>query len=119
MNTGKQAVKSSHGLVTTIGASCSDSVEYALEGSVFVAGACIQWLRDEMKMIENSAQSELVAREVEDTEGVYIVPAFTGLGAPYWDSYARGMVVGDPGDQQGSFCPGGVRIHCLSDLRCA
>ncbi len=94
MNTGKQAVKSSHGLVTTIAASCSDSVEYALEGSVFVAGACIQWLRDEMKLVESSAQSEAVAREVKDTDGVYIVPAFTGLGAPYWDSYARGMVVG-------------------------
>ena len=94
MNTGKTPVKSHHGLVTTIGASCSDSVEYALEGSVFVAGACIQWLRDELMMIESSAISEAVAREVEDTGGVYIVPAFTGLGAPYWDSHARGMAVG-------------------------
>ena len=94
MNTGKEAVTSRHGLVTTIAASCSDSVEYALEGSVFVAGACMQWLRDEMKMIETSADSEALAMSVPDTGGVYIVPAFTGLGAPYWDPYARGMVVG-------------------------
>ena len=94
MNTGKRAVKSNHGLVTTIAASCSDSVEYALEGSVFVAGACIQWLRDEMRMIDNAAASEALATSVADTDGVYIVPAFTGLGAPYWNPYARGMVVG-------------------------
>ena len=94
MNTGERAVTSHHGLVTTIAASTKNHVEYALEGSVFVAGACIQWLRDEMGMIESSAMSEGVAREVDDTNGVYIVPAFTGLGAPYWDSYARGMVVG-------------------------
>lgn len=94
MNTGRRAVVSSHGLVTTIAASCSDDVEYALEGSVFVAGASIQWLRDSMKMIESAPASEALAAQVEDTEGVYIVPAFTGLGAPYWNPYARGMVVG-------------------------
>lgn len=94
MNTGHRAVFSSHGLVTTIAASCSDNVEYALEGSVFVAGACIQWLRDEMKMIDTSAASEALAASVPDTSGVYIVPAFTGLGAPYWNPYTRGMVVG-------------------------
>ena len=94
MNTGKQAVKSRHGLVTTIGASCSDHVEYVLEGSVFVAGACIQWLRDEMKLLKTSADSQELAMSVGDTGGVYMVPAFTGIGAPYWNPYARGMVVG-------------------------
>ena len=94
MNTGRRAVESNHGLVTTIAASCSDDVEYALEGSVFVAGASIQWLRDSMKMIESAPASEALACQVEDTDGVYIVPAFTGLGAPYWNPYARGLVVG-------------------------
>ncbi len=94
MNTGRRAVESNHGLVTTIAASCSDDVEYALEGSVFVAGASIQWLRDSMKMIDSAPASEALARQVEDTDGVYIVPAFTGLGAPYWNPYARGLVVG-------------------------
>ncbi len=95
MNTGKTAVKSSHGLLTTIAASCcTDEIEYALEGSVFVAGAAIQWLRDNMRMLKNSSQSEEYADMVKDTNGVYIVPAFTGLGAPYWDQYARGTVVG-------------------------
>lgn len=94
MNTGRSAVESQSGLVTTIAASCSDRVEYALEGSVFVAGASIQWLRDAMKMIESAPESETLAEMAEDTQGVYIVPAFTGLGAPYWNPYARGMVVG-------------------------
>lgn len=94
MNTGHKAITSEHGLLTTIAASDNDEVEYALEGSVFVAGAAIQWLRDEMRMLKTSAQSEEYAREVEDTNGVYVVPAFTGLGAPYWNQYCRGMVVG-------------------------
>ena len=94
MNTGKKAVDSKHGLITTIAASDKDEVEYALEGSVFVAGAAIQWLRDEMRMIRNSAQSQKYAEAVKDTDGVYVVPAFTGLGAPYWNQYCRGMVVG-------------------------
>lgn len=94
MNTGKKAVESKHGLITTIAASDKDEVEYALEGSVFVAGAAIQWLRDEMRMIRNSAQSQKYAEAVKDTNGVYVVPAFTGLGAPYWNQYCRGMVVG-------------------------
>ncbi len=94
MNTGHKAIESKHGLLTTIAASDTDEVEYALEGSVFVAGAAIQWLRDEMRMLKSSAQSEEYANAVEDTNGVYVVPAFTGMGAPYWNQYCRGMVVG-------------------------
>jgi glycerol kinase len=94
MNIGKEPISSKHGLLTTIAASDNDEIEYALEGSVFVAGAAIQWLRDEMHMINNSAESEDYARAVKDTNGVYVVPAFTGLGAPYWNQYCRGMVVG-------------------------
>jgi len=94
MNVGHEPVFSQHGLVTTIAASCPGEVEYALEGSVFVAGAAIQWLRDEMRMIRSAAQSEEYALAVPDTGGVYVVPAFTGLGAPHWDQYARGAVVG-------------------------
>ena len=94
MNTGKRAVASENGLITTIAADTGEEVSYALEGSVFVAGAAIQWLRDEMRMIDSSAQSEEYARAVEDTNGVYVIPAFTGLGAPYWNQYCRGMVVG-------------------------
>ncbi len=94
MNTGHEAVKSEHGLVTTIAASTSKDVEYALEGSVFVGGASIQWLRDGLRMLKSAAQSEEYAKEVPDTDGVYVVPAFTGLGAPYWNQYARGTIVG-------------------------
>ena len=94
MHTGKQAITSGHGLLTTIAAGTGDSVEYALEGSVFVAGAAIQWLRDNMRMIRDSGLSEKYAERVPDTNGVYIVPAFAGMGAPYWNPYARGTVVG-------------------------
>ena len=94
MNTGDKAVESKNGLLTTIAAGTDNDVQYALEGSIFVAGAGIQWLRDEMNILETSAQSEEYARSVEDTAGVYVVPAFTGLGAPYWDQYARGTIVG-------------------------
>ena len=94
MNIGNEAKHSENGLLTTIAASPKDSVQYALEGSVFVAGAAIQWLRDELHMINNAPQSEECANAVKDTDGVYVVPAFTGLGAPYWIPYARGMVVG-------------------------
>lgn len=94
MHTGDEAVSSEHGLVTTIAAGNSDRVEYALEGSVFVAGAAIQWLRDGLRVIKTAAQSQMYAEEVEDTDGVYLVPAFSGLGAPYWNQYARGTVVG-------------------------
>ena len=94
MNTGKEAIASRNGLITTIAASTGNEVEYALEGSVFVAGAAIQWLRDGMRMIKTAAQTEEYADKVEDTAGVYIVPAFAGMGAPYWNPYARGTVVG-------------------------
>ena len=94
MNTGRQAVSSTHGLVTTIAWGLNHEITYALEGSVFVAGAAVQWLRDEMQLIANSAESEAVARSLESNDGVYMVPAFVGLGAPYWDMYARGTLVG-------------------------
>lgn len=95
MNTGEKAIRSSKGLITTIAASTSkDDIQYALEGSVFVAGAGIQWLRDELHMISNAKETEELAIQVEDTNGMYVVPAFTGLGAPYWNQYARGTVLG-------------------------
>ena len=94
MNTGEKPVFSQNGLVTTIAWGLGEKVTYALEGSIFVAGAAIQWLRDEMKLIANAAESEAVAQEVVDTNGCYVVPAFTGLGAPEWDQYARGAIVG-------------------------
>ena len=94
MNTGTKPVRSENGLVTTIAWGVDGRVEYALEGSVFVAGAAIQWLRDELKLIDSAAQSEEIAAKVEDTNGCYVVPAFTGLGAPHWDAYARGAIVG-------------------------
>ncbi len=94
MNTGHDAIYSTSGLLTTIAASDSDNVEYALEGSVFVAGAGIQWLRDSMRMLKSAAASSEYAEAVNDTAGVYIVPAFVGMGAPYWQQHARGMVVG-------------------------
>ena len=94
MNTGTEPVTSKHGLVTTIAASTDGNVEYALEGSVFVAGAAIQWLRDGLRMIRSAAQSQEYAGEAEDNGGMYIVPAFSGLGAPYWNQHARGTIVG-------------------------
>ena len=94
MNTGTKPVASENGLVTTIAWGVNGRVEYALEGSIFVAGAAIQWLRDELKLIETAADSEYMATRVEDTNGCYVVPAFTGLGAPHWDAYARGAIVG-------------------------
>lgn len=94
MNTGKEPIDSRNGLVTTIAASVDDAVDYALEGSVFVAGAAIQWLRDGMRMVRTAPQSEEYAEKAEDSGGVYLVPAFAGLGAPYWNPYARGTAVG-------------------------
>ncbi len=94
MNTGDWLVISGNGLLTTIAAGVGDQVPYALEGSVFVAGAAIQWLRDDLRMIDSAAESESYCRKVEDANGIYVVPAFTGLGAPYWDPYARGTIVG-------------------------
>ena len=94
MNTGEKPVFSENGLVTTIAWGLDGKVNYALEGSIFVAGAAIQWLRDEMRLIETAADSEYHASKVKDTAGCYVVPAFTGLGAPHWDQYARGAIVG-------------------------
>lgn len=94
MNTGEKAVNSENGLLTTIAWGIDGKVEYALEGSIFVAGAAIQWLRDELRMLKTAADSEKYAEAVMDTNGVYMVPAFVGLGAPYWDQYARGTIVG-------------------------
>ena len=94
MNTGETPVYSQNGLVTTIAWGLDGKVNYALEGSIFVAGASIQWLRDELRIIESAADSEYMAKKVKDTNGCYVVPAFTGLGAPYWDQYARGTIVG-------------------------
>ncbi len=94
MNTGNKPVKSKNGLLTTIAWGIGDTVNYALEGSVFIAGAAIQWLRDEMGLIKKASETEKHAQLVEDTDGVYFIPAFTGLGAPYWDPYARGSIFG-------------------------
>ena len=94
MNTGEKPVFSENGLVTTIAWGLDGKITYALEGSVFVAGAVIQWLRDELRLIDSAEDSEYMARKVKDTHGCYVVPAFTGLGAPYWDQYARGTIVG-------------------------
>lgn len=94
MNTGEEPVESKNGLVTTIAWGLNGKINYALEGSVFIAGASIQWLRDEMKFIDTSADCEYMANKVKDTNGCYVVPAFTGLGAPYWNQYARGTIVG-------------------------
>jgi len=94
MNTGEKMVESKNGLLTTIAIGIMWEVEYALEGSVFVGGASIQWLRDEMGLIKDAADSEYFAQKVEDSNGVYVVPAFVGLGSPYWDMYARGCIVG-------------------------
>ena len=94
MNTGTERVVSQHGLLTTIAWSVDGKVEYALEGSVFIAGAAIQWLRDGLKLIDTAPDSEYYAMKVEDTGGVFVVPAFAGLGAPYWDMYARGGIFG-------------------------
>lgn len=94
MNTGEKPVTSEHGLLTTIACSINGKVTYALEGSVFMGGASVQWLRDELGLVRDAADTEYFARKVEDTGGVYVVPAFVGLGAPYWDPYARGAIVG-------------------------
>jgi len=94
MNTGEQIKTSKHGLLTTIAWGLDGKVHYALEGSIFIGGAAIQWLRDEMKLIDSASDSEYFAAKVQDSNGVYVVPAFVGLGAPYWDMYARGTITG-------------------------
>jgi len=94
MNTGDQPVKSQNNLLTTIAWGIDGKVTYALEGSIFMGGATIQWLRDELKIIKSAPESETLAKKVESSDGVYLVPAFTGLGAPWWDMYARGTILG-------------------------
>jgi glycerol kinase len=94
MNTGRKPVFSENALITTIAWGIDGQIDYALEGSIFVSGAAVQWLRDEMGMIEDAADTEAIASQVDDTCGVYVVPAFVGLGAPYWDPHARGCIVG-------------------------
>jgi glycerol kinase len=94
MNTGQKAPRSETGLITTVAWGIGGSVDYALEGSIFVAGAAVQWLRDGLRLIDSAADSEAAARSVEDSAGVYLVPAFVGLGAPYWDERARGTLIG-------------------------
>ncbi len=95
MNTGSAAKESRNNLLTTVGWTVGQgAMQYALEGSVFIAGAAVQWLRDEMKLVNSAAETEAIARSISDTSGVYVVPAFVGLGAPYWDQYARGTIVG-------------------------
>lgn len=94
MNTGEEMVRSNNGLITTIAIGLDGKVQYALEGSIFIGGASVQWLRDEMKLVSESSDTEYFARKAKDSGGVYVVPAFVGLGAPYWDMYARGAIVG-------------------------
>ena len=94
MNTGRRMVRSGSGLLTTIAASADSNVQYALEGSVFVAGAAIQWLRDELQLVHTAAETESISMSIPDTAGVYVVPAFAGLGAPYWNQHARGIITG-------------------------
>ena len=94
MNTGDKMIQSHNGLVTTIAIGLNGKVEYALEGSIFIGGASVQWLRDELKLVTESSDTEYFARKVKDSAGVYVVPAFVGLGAPYWDPYARGNIIG-------------------------
>ncbi|MDS8744552.1 FGGY-family carbohydrate kinase, partial [Streptococcus pneumoniae] len=94
MNTGEEGVVSEHGLLTTLAWGIDGKVEYALEGSIFVAGSAIQWLRDGLKILDTAPESEQYATSVESTDGVYMVPAFVGLGTPYWDTDARGAIFG-------------------------
>ena len=94
MNTGDKFTESKNGLLTTIAIGINGKIDYALEGSVFVAGAAVQWLRDELGLIKNAEETEAIAESVDDSAGVYIVPAFAGLGSPYWNMYARGTIVG-------------------------
>ena len=119
MHTGAHAVASQNGLLTTLAASPDGTAQYALEGSVFVAGAAVQWLRDELHVIESAAETEALARSVPNTAGGYVVPAFTGLGAPYWDPYARGAIVGlTRGFGRARSGPGHAGVSGLPGRRC-
>lgn len=118
MNTGDEMQLSSNNLLTTIGYGINGKVHYALEGSIFIAGSAIQWLRDGLKMIETSPESEQLALASTSDDEVYVVPAFTGLGAPYWDSNARGSVFADTWYQQRRLCQSNLAIYRLSSARC-
>ncbi|MFE3973732.1 MULTISPECIES: FGGY-family carbohydrate kinase [unclassified Peribacillus] len=119
MNTGEKAVKSEHGLLTTIAWGLNGKVEYALEGSVFVAGSAIQWLRDGVKLLNDSKDSEMYAKRVTSADGVYVVPAFVGLGTSYWDSDVRGAVFGlTRGTSKEHFVRGNIGSFGLPDKRC-
>ena len=114
MNTGDKPVFSDRGLITTIGWCVNGETTYALEGSAFNAGSAIKWLRDELKLIANPQEADLLAETVEDAGGAVFVPAFTGLGAPYWDMYARGALLGvTRGTAQGAHLPGCAGKHCV------
>lgn len=116
VNIGEEMKLSNNGLVTTIAATSHDKVQYALEGSIFVGGAVIQWIRDELKLIYDSKDSEYFATKVKDNAGVYVVPAFVGLGAPHWDQYARGAILGlTRGAKQISYHQSSSGSYCLSD----
>ena len=119
MNIGETMAMSKQGLITTLAASVGNHITYAMEGSVFVGGAVIQWLRDELKLLQNSAQSEEMAAKVSDNGGVYVVPAFTGMGAPYWDMYARGSIFGlTRGANQNHLVRACSGKYCVPDKRC-
>ena len=118
MNTGEEMQLSENNLLTTIGYGINGKVYYALEGSIFIAGSAIQWLRDGLRMIDNSPESEAYALKSQNKDEVYVVPAFTGLGAPYWNQEARGSVFGlDSWNNQGRLYQGNPSIHCLSSTR--
>ena len=117
MNTGTKAIASKNNLLTTIAWKIGDEIEYALEGSVFIAGAVVQWLRDGLKIIRTSKEVEELSAGVADAGGVYLVPAFAGLGAPHWNQHARGSLVWSyTWHQQCAYCKGSTRQHCLSNL---
>ncbi len=119
MNTGEEMVKSHNGLITTIAIGFEGKVEYALEGSIFMGGASVQWLRDELKLVGESKDTEYFARKVKDNGGVYVVPAFVGLGAPYWDMYARGAILGlTRGANKNHIIRATLEVYSLSDKRC-
>ena len=119
MNTGERAVQSKHGLLTTIAWGINGKVQYALEGSIFVAGSAIQWLRDGLRLFNDSKDSEKYATRVTSSDGVYVVPAFVGLGTPYWDSDVRGAVFGlNKRNDKGAFYSSNIRSVSLSNKRC-
>ena len=119
MNTGQQAIHSDQGLITTLAVDAGGAPCYALEGSVFVAGAAIQWLRDELQILETAAESDAMARAVDDNGGVYLVPAFVGLGAPHWNMQARGTLTGmTRGTNRNHIARAALECHGLPDGRC-